>query len=161
MPSFDVISETDLQEVDNAVNQVRKEISTRYDFKDSKASIERNGAVITVLADDQYKLGAIHELLKARIVRRGLDPRCLDFAEPERASGDTLRQSIAVKQGIDKELAKQIGREIKDSKLKVQSAIQGEQVRITGKSRDELQSAMALIRGLKADRPLSFSNFRD
>jgi len=161
MPSFDVISETDLQEVDNAVNQVRKEISTRYDFKGSKASIERNGAVITVLADDQYKLGAIHELLKARIVRRGLDPRCLDFAESERASGDTLRQSIAVKQGIDKELAKQIGREIKDSKLKVQSSIQGEQVRITGKSRNDLQSAMALIRGLKADRPLSFSNFRD
>jgi cyclic-di-GMP-binding protein len=161
MPSFDVVSETDLQEVDNAINQVRKEIATRYDFKGSKASLERNDTVITVLADDQYKLGAIHELLKARIVRRGLDPKCLDFAEAGRASGDTLRQIVTIKQGIDKELAKQISREIKDSKLKIQSSIQGEQVRITGKSRDDLQSAMALIRGIKADRPLSFSNFRD
>jgi hypothetical protein len=161
MPSFDVVSETDLQEVDNAVNQVRKEIATRYDFKGSRASIERSDAVMTVIADDQYKLGAIHELLKARIVRRGLDPKCLDFAAAEHASGDTLRQLITVKQGIDKELAKQIVRAIKDSKLKVQAAIQGELVRVTGKNRDDLQSAIALIRGIKADRPLSFSNFRD
>ena len=161
MPSFDVVSETDLQEVDNAVNQVKKEITARYDFKGSKASIERSEAVLTVVADDEYKLGAIHELLKARIVRRGLDPKCLDFATPERASGDMLRQTITVKQGIDKELAKLITRQIKDSKLKVQSAIQGEQVRITGKNRDDLQAAMTLIRGLPADRPLAFINLRD
>ncbi|HXH65387.1 MAG TPA: YajQ family cyclic di-GMP-binding protein [Mariprofundaceae bacterium] len=161
MPSFDVVSETDMQEVDNAINQVKKEIMTRYDFKGSRASIERNDAVITVIADDQYKLGAIHELLKARVVRRGLDPKCLDFATAERASGDTLRQTITVKQGVDKELGKQITREIKDSKLKVQSSIQGEMVRITGKSRDDLQAAMALIRGIEADRPLSFTNLRD
>jgi uncharacterized protein YajQ (UPF0234 family) len=161
MPSFDVVSETDLQEVDNAVNQVKKEIIARYDFKGSKASIERTEAVITIVADDQYKLGAMHELLKARIVRRGLDAKCLDFATPERASGDMLRQTISVKQGIDKELAKVITRQIKDSKMKVQAAIQGEQVRVTGKNRDDLQAAMALIRGLPADRPLAFTNFRD
>jgi len=161
MPSFDVVSETDLQEVDNAVNQVKKEIVARYDFKGSKANIERAEAVITVLADDEYKLGAMHELLKARIVRRGLDPKCLDFATPERASGDMLRQLITVKQGIDKELAKQITRQIKDSKLKVQASIQGEQVRVTGKSRDDLQAAIALIKGMDADRPLAFINFRD
>ena len=161
MPSFDVVSETDLQEVDNAVQQVIKEIRTRYDFKGSKANIERTDALITVLADDEYKLGAIHELLKARIVRRGLDPKCLDFGTPERASGDMLRQLITVKHGIDQDLGKRINRAVKDSKLKVQSSIQGEQVRVTGKNRDDLQAAMALIRGLEADRPLAFNNFRD
>ena len=161
MPSFDVVSETDLQEVDNAVNQVKKEIIARYDFKGSKASMERQEAVITVIADDEYKLGAMHELLKARIVRRGLDPKCLDFATPERASGDMLRQTITVKQGIEQPVAKKIIAKIKEAKMKVEAQINGEKIRVTGKKRDDLQTAIAMLRKAEVEVPLQFENFRD
>lgn len=161
MPSFDIVCETDMQEVSNAVNQTRKEITTRYDFKHSNASIELEGETITVIGDDNNKLNTVTEILRGKLVRRQLEPKCLDYGEPEDASGGTKRQRIGIKQGVDKELAKKIVKKIKDGKMKVQAAIQGEQVRVTGKNRDDLQSAIALIKGMDTDRPLNFNNFRD
>lgn len=161
MPSFDVVSKTDLAEVGNAVQGVVREISTRFDFKGSKSSVEHNGAEITILADDTLKLKQLQELVKGYFVRRKLDPACLDWQTEEPASGNTVRQKILVKQGIDRETAKAIVKAIKDSKLKVQAAIQGDELRVTGKKRDELQEAIALTRTLKLDRPVQFVNFRE
>jgi len=161
MPSFDVVSKTDLNEVDNALQNIAREISTRFDFKNSKSKIERAESVLTLNADDQPKLKQMHELLKAHMVRRKIDPSALEFKDPERASGDMVRQEIVIKQGIDRELAKQLVKAIKDAKLKVQAAIQGDELRISGKKRDDLQEAIALIRTLKVEQPLQFVNFRD
>jgi len=163
MPSFDVVCETDMQEMDNAVNQVRKEIGTRYDFKGCQSSIElnRDQNTITVIGDDDYKLNTVTEILRGKLVRRKLDPKCLDYGDVEDASGGTKRQLVAIRQGVSTELAKQIVKAIKQEKMKVQTAIQGEQVRVSGKKRDDLQAVMALIRSMDADRPLSFTNFRD
>jgi uncharacterized protein YajQ (UPF0234 family) len=161
MPSFDVVSKTDLNEVDNALQNIAREIATRFDFKNSKSKIERAESVLTLNADDQPKLKQMHELLKAHMVRRKIEPSALEFKDPERAAGDMVRQEIVVKQGIDRELAKQIVKAIKDAKLKVQAAIQGDELRISGKKRDDLQEAIALIRTLKVEQPLQFVNFRD
>ena len=161
MPSFDVVSKTDLNEVDNALHNIEREIATRFDFKNSKSKIERQEAVLTLNADDQPKLKQMHELLKAHMVRRKIDPSALEFKDPERASGDMVRQEIVIKQGIDRELAKQLVKAIKDAKLKVQAAIQGDELRISGKKRDDLQEAIALIRTLKIEQPLQFVNFRE
>jgi len=161
MPSFDAVCETDMQEMDNAVNQTRKEITTRYDFKGSRSSIEMKDGVITIIGDDDYKLNTIAEILRGKLVRRNLDPKCLDYGEAEDASGGTRRQLITIKQGISQELAKKIVKAIKQEKMKVQAAIQGDQVRVTGKKRDDLQAVMALIRSMDTDRPITFTNFRD
>jgi uncharacterized protein YajQ (UPF0234 family) len=161
MPSFDIVSKTDLAEVDNAIQGVAREISTRFDFKGSKSTIERQEAVITIVADDKMKLTQMQELVKGYFVRRKLDPASLDFRTEEQASGNTVRQKVVVKQGIDRESAKEVVRAIKDSKLKVQAAIQGDELRVTGKKRDDLQEAIALVRGLKLDRPVQYVNFRD
>lgn len=161
MPSFDIVSKTDLAEVDNALDGVRREISTRFDFKGSKCSLERKDAAITLIADDEMKLRQVQELVRGYFVRRKLDPKALDFADSERASGNTVRQIVTVKQGIDRELAKTVVKAVKDSKLKVQAAIQGDELRITGKNRDDLQAVIALVRGLDADRPVQFVNFRE
>ncbi|NWF37000.1 YajQ family cyclic di-GMP-binding protein [Mariprofundus sp. KV] len=161
MPSFDIVSETDMQEMSNAVNQVVKEITTRYDFKGSKASIELSDKGITVVGDDINKLNTVTELLRAKLVRRNLEPSCLEYGDPQDASGGTKRQEISIKQGVSTELAKKIVKKIKDEKMKVQASIQGDQVRVTGKKRDDLQAAMALVKGVESDRPLSFTNFRD
>jgi uncharacterized protein YajQ (UPF0234 family) len=161
MPSFDIVCEIDMQEMDNAVNQVRKEIATRYDFKHSKASIALEDGVVKLTGDDINNLNTVCEILRAKMVRRKLDPKSLAYGEPENASGDTKRQIISIKQGVDKDLAKKIVKAIKQEKMKVQAAIQGEQVRVTGKKRDDLQAVMALVRAMDADRPLSFTNFRD
>ena len=161
MPSFDIVSRTDLAEVDNAVRNIQREIGTRFDFKGSKSSIERAEAVLTVIADDDLKLKQIHELIKAHFTRRGVDAKALDFKTPEKASGNLVRQTIVVKQGIDAELAKRIVKEIKGSKLKVQAAIQGDELRVSGKKRDDLQEAIALLRGLDLGLPLQYVNFRD
>jgi uncharacterized protein YajQ (UPF0234 family) len=161
MPSFDIVSKTDLNEVDNALRNIEREIATRFDFKDSKSRIERLESVLTIHADDQPKLKQMHELLKGHLVRRKLDPAALEFKDPERAAGDTVRQVVTVKQGVDRELAKRLVKEIKDSKLKVQCAIQGDELRVSGKKRDDLQAAIAHIRGLKIEQPLQFVNFRD
>ena len=161
MPSFDIVSKTDLNEVDNALRNIEREIATRFDFKDSKSRIERQESVLTIHADDQPKLKQMHELLKAHLVRRKVDPAALEFKDPERASGDMVRQEVTVKQGVDRELAKRLVKEIKDSKLKVQCAIQGDELRVSGKKRDDLQGAIAHIRSLKIEQPLQFVNFRD
>jgi uncharacterized protein YajQ (UPF0234 family) len=161
MPSFDIVSKTDLSEVDNALANIAREIATRFDFKGSKSRIEREAATLTLHADDPGKLKQMHELLKAHLVRRKVEPSALDFKEPEKAAGDTLRQEILVKQGVDKDLAKRLVKEIKDSKLKVQASIQGDELRISGKKRDDLQQVIALVRGLKIEQPLQFVNFRE
>ena len=161
MPSFDIVCETDMQEMDNAINQVKKEITTRYDFKNSNASIELEGHLITVCGDDEHKLDTVTEILRGKLVRRNLDPKCLEYGKKEDASGSSRRQKITIKQGISQELAKKIVKAVKDQKMKVQASIQGEQVRVTGKKRDDLQACMSLVRGMDADRPLHFTNFRD
>jgi cyclic-di-GMP-binding protein len=161
MPSFDVVSKLDLAEVDNALAGISREIGTRFDFKGSKCSIERQEGALTILADDDLKLKQMHELLKTYLTRRKVDAGSLDFKTPEKASGNAVRQTVALRQGIDKELAKRLVREIKDSKLKVQVAIQGDELRVTGKKRDDLQAAIAHLRGLKIEQPLQYVNFRE
>lgn len=161
MPSFDIVSEVNLQEVDNAINQTAKEIGTRYDFKGSKSKVEHEGAVITVVADDDYKLEQVIEVLKEKLVRRKIEPGVLDFAKPEQASGNLIRQVITVKQGVDTELAKKIVKMIKGSKVKVQAAIQGDAVRVTGKKRDDLQEIIAKVKEAGFELPLQYINFRD
>ena len=161
MPSFDIVSRLDLAEVDNALAGIAREIATRYDFKDSKSAVTREEGAITVLADDELKLKQLHELLKVHLTRRKVDAGALDFKPAEKASGNMMRQTVALRQGIDRELAKQIVTAIKQAKLKVQTAIQGDELRVTGKKRDDLQEAIALIRGLKIEQPLQYENFRD
>jgi uncharacterized protein YajQ (UPF0234 family) len=161
VPSFDIVSRVDLAEVDNAVAGINREIATRFDFKGSKCNIERKEGEITVVADDDLKLKQMHELIKVHLTRRKVEPGALDYQNPEKAAGNTLRQTIALRQGIDATLARQLVREIKDSKLKVQAAVQGGEVRITGKKRDDLQEAIALVRGLKIEQPLQYLNFRE
>ena len=161
MPSFDIVSKTDLTEVDNALAGMRREIETRFDFKGSRCSIERKDNALTIIADDELKLRQMHELLKTYMARRKLDVGALEFKDPEKASGNTLRQIVNVRQGIDQALAKKIVKAIKDSKLKVQAAIQGDELRVSGKKRDDLQAAIALVKGLKIEQPLQYVNFRD
>ena len=161
MPSFDIVSKTDLAEVDNALDGVRREIATRFDFKGSKCELERKDEAITLTADDELKLRQVQELVRGYFARRKLDPKALDFADSQRAAGNTVRQVVTVKQGIDRELAKSIVKAVKDSKVKVQAAIQGDELRISGKKRDDLQAIITLVRGLDADRPVQFINFRE
>jgi len=161
MPSFDIVSKTDLTEVDNAVAGVVREVAQRFDFKGSKCSIERSDDTLTILADDDLKLKQMHELLRGYFARRKLDAGALDFKPPEKASGNMVRQQVVVKQGIDRDLAKTIIKAIKDSKQKVQAAIQGDELRVTGKKIDDLQATIALVRGLKIEQPLQYVNFRD
>jgi len=161
MPSFDVVCETDMQEMDNAVNQTHKEITTRYDFKGSKANITLSDEGITIIGDDDYKLNTVTEILRAKLVRRNLDSKCLEYGEVEDASGSVKRQMLSIKQGISQELAKTVIKAIKQEKMKVQAVIQGDQIRISGKKRDDLQAVMALIKGMDTDRPVKFVNFRD
>jgi uncharacterized protein YajQ (UPF0234 family) len=161
MPSFDVVSKLDLAEVDNALAGMRREIGTRFDFKGSKCSIERAEGALTVLADDELKLKQMHELLKVYLTRRKVDPGALDFKPPEKASGNALRQTIALRQGIDKELAKRLVKELKDSKLKVQPSVQGDELRVSGKKRDDLQAAIARLRALAVDQPLQYVYLRE
>ena len=161
MPSFDIVSKTDLSEVDNALHGMVREIGQRFDFKGSKCTIERLENVLTVNADDALKLKQMHELLKTHLTRRKLDAGALEFKEPEKATGNTVRQTVIVRQGVAADLAKRIVREIKDGKLKVQVAIQGDELRVSGKKRDDLQAAIQLVRGLKIEQPLQYVNFRD
>ena len=161
MPSFDIVSKTEIAEVDNALDGVTREIGQRYDFKGSHCSIERKENELTLLADDDLKLKQMHELLVVHFTRRKLDSGALDYGTPEKAAGNTVRQVITVKQGIDKELAKKITKAIKDSKMKVQASIQGDELRVTGKKIDDLQAAIALVKGMKIEQPLQYINFRD
>jgi uncharacterized protein YajQ (UPF0234 family) len=161
MPSFDIVSKTDLAEVDNALAGITREIGQRFDFKGSKCTIERKDDIITVLADDDTKLKHMHEFLAVHFTRRNVDPKCLDYKPVQKASGDSVRQEVVVKQGIDKEVAKTLIKAIKDSKIKVQVAIQGDELRVTGKKRDELQEVIALVKKIPVELPLQYLNFRD
>jgi uncharacterized protein YajQ (UPF0234 family) len=161
MPSFDVVSRIDMAEVDNAIAGVMREISTRFDFKGSQSSVKREESALIVVADDSLKLKQMQELVKGYLTRRKVDAGVLDFAEPEKAAGNTLRQTVTLRQGIDRDLAKKLVQAIKDAKLKVQAAIQGDELRISGKKRDDLQAAIAQLRALKQDQPLQYVNFRD
>lgn len=161
MPSFDIVSQTDLNEVDNALANMAREMEQRYDFKGSSCRAEREGAEITINADDDLKLRQMHELLQGHFARRKLDAGVLDYKTPEAAAGQALRQKAAIRQGIDRELAKKLVKELKASKLKVQVAVQGDELRVTGKKRDDLQAAIAHVKGLKVDLPLQFVNMRD
>jgi uncharacterized protein YajQ (UPF0234 family) len=163
MPSFDIVSEVNLQEVDNAVNQTVKEISTRFDFRGSKSSVEfdKNEKKIKILADDELKLRSIHQLLEQKLVKRSVDLRLLDYGKQIEGSGNALRQEVTLKNGIDKEEAKKIIKLIKDSKIKVQAQIQDEQVRVTGKSIDDLQETIRTLRAAtEIGLPLQFINMR-
>ncbi|HYL34006.1 MAG TPA: YajQ family cyclic di-GMP-binding protein [Stellaceae bacterium] len=161
MPSFDIVSRLDLAEVDNALAGLARELVTRFDFKGSKSAVSREELALTILADDELKLRQLEELLKGHMTRRKVDATALDFKPAEKAAGQMLRQTVLLKQGIDADLAKSIVRAIKDSKLKVQTAIQGEELRVSGKKRDDLQAAIQLVRGLKISQPLQYVNFRD
>jgi uncharacterized protein YajQ (UPF0234 family) len=161
MPSFDIVSRTELPEVDNAVQMAMREIGTRYDFKGSACSIERADTVLTIKADDDFKLKQVQELLRGHLARRRVDGGAFDFATPEKAAGNTLRQTVTIKQGIERELAQKVVKELKAAKLKVQVAIQGDELRISGKKRDDLQSAIAHVKGLEIEQPLQYVNFRD
>lgn len=161
MPSFDIVSKTNMAEVDNALAGIQREIDQRFDFKGSKCSVERKESDIAVLADDDMKLKQMQELLRVHMTRRHVDPGFLDFKTTEKAAGNTVRQVVTVRQGVDKDLAKRLVKEIKDAKLKVQASIQGDEVRVSGKKRDDLQEAIALIKGLGIEQPLQFVNFRD
>jgi uncharacterized protein YajQ (UPF0234 family) len=161
VPSFDIVSRIELAEVDNALAGIMREIGTRFDFKGSKCKIERQEGVLSVLADDELKLKQMHELLKVHMTRRKVDPAALEYKPPEKASGNMLKQTIRLRQGVDADLAKQVIREIKDKKLKVQVAVQGDELRVTGKKRDDLQAAIAVARGMKIEQPLQYINFRD
>ena len=161
MPSFDVVSEVDLVEVRNALEQANKEISTRYDFKGSDARIEQNDKVLTAFADAEFQLDQVKDILIAKLAKRNVDVRCLDYGKLEKVSGNKVKQAITVKEGVDSELAKKIVKLLKDSKLKVQASIQGEAVRVNGAKRDVLQEAIALVRKSITDFPLQYQNFRD
>jgi uncharacterized protein YajQ (UPF0234 family) len=160
MPSFDVVSKVDLQEVDNAINQTRKEIEQRYDFKGTHNEISLEKDAINILGADDYKLDAVIDVLKGKLVRRNLSPKCLDFGKKEPASGGAMRQRIAIVQGISKEKGKDVIKAIKDSKLKVQAQIMEDQLRVTGKQIDDLQAVIALLKGQDFGIELQYINFR-
>jgi len=161
MPSFDTVCEADLVEVRNAVDNTTKEIGTRFDFKGTAAAIELKEKDITLIGDAEFQLAQIEDVLRNKMTKRGVDVRFLDRGDVQKMGGDKVKQVIKVRNGIETEVSKKIQRMIKDSKLKLQASIQGDAVRISGGKRDDLQTAMALIRKDIADLPLSFNNFRD
>ncbi len=160
MPSFDVVSEVDKHEVTNAVDQANREISTRYDFKGVDATFEQKELVVTLSADSDNQLDHMRDMLVTKLVKRGIDTNCMDVGKLEK-SGMKAKRDITLKAGIDTPTAKKIVKMIKDKKFKVQAAIQGEQVRVTGKKRDDLQEVMGFLRGEDIGLPLQFDNFRD
>jgi uncharacterized protein YajQ (UPF0234 family) len=160
MPSFDIVSEADVQEVRNAVDQANREIGTRFDFKGVNASFELADGEIRMLAEQEFQLGQMLDILRQKLVKRGVELAALDVDEPV-TSLNAARQRIGIKRGIDGDTAKRMVKALKASKLKVQAQIQGDQVRVTGKKRDDLQEAIALLKQSDWDRPLQFSNFRD
>ena len=161
MPSFDIVSQVDRQEVKNAVEQTNKEISTRFDFKGSDARVEQNDLALTVFADDEFKLGQVLDVLRGRLAKRNVDTRALEPGTIEKISGDKVKRPVTVKVGVPQEKGKQIQKLIKDSKLKVAASIQGDAVRVSGGKRDDLQAAIQLVKKSVADLPLQFINFRE
>ncbi len=161
MPSFDIVSEVNLSEVDNAIHNVMREIAVRYDFKGSKSTVEHEDGVIKVFADDDLKLKQMQEILRGNLHKRGVEPGQLDYQKTESAAGQSVRQNITLKAGIDKETAKKIVKAIKGAKLKIQVSIQGDSLRVTGKKRDDLQQAIQFVKNLGYEQPFQYKNFRD
>ena len=161
MPSFDIVSEVNEVEVRNALDQANKEISTRFDFKGSDARIDYKEKVLTLFADDDFKLKQVTDILTGKLAKRQVDVRSLKFGDTEKISGNKVKQAVTVRTGVEQELAKKIQRLVKDSKLKVQASIQGDTVRVSGAKRDELQNAIALVKKSITDFPLQYQNFRD
>jgi uncharacterized protein YajQ (UPF0234 family) len=161
MPSFDVVSEANMVEVKNGVDQANKEIGTRFDFKGSDARVEQKERELTAFADSEFQLDQVRDVLTGRLVKRNVDVRFLDSGKIEKIGGDKVRQVIKIRNGIESDAAKKIVRVIKDSKMKLQASIQGDAVRVAGAKRDDLQGAMALLRKEVADLPLEFNNVRD
>jgi hypothetical protein len=161
MPTFDVVSEVDKQEVRNAVDQTNKEVSTRFDFKGSDARVEQADYQLTVFADDEFKLEQVLDIFRTKLTKRDVDVRCLDKGQPEKVSGNKAKQVVTVKTGIETELAKKIVKYIKDSKLKAQASIQGDVVRVSSAKKDVLQEAIQLIKKTIDNFPVQFQNFRD
>lgn len=160
MPSFDIVSELDAHEVSNAVDQANREVQNRYDFKGVDARFELNDQLVTLWAEGDFQLQQMRDVLRAKMTSRKIDVRCWDIKNPEK-SNMKARQEIVLQQGLDQAISKKITKMIKDKKMKVQAQIQGEQVRVTGKKRDDLQAVMAMLREAELELPLQFNNFRD
>lgn len=160
MPSFDVVSEIDMHELSNAVDQANREVGTRFDFKGTESTFQLKESEITMESGSEFQLKQMLDILHNKVVKRGLDIACLEAQTPETA-GKRARQKVIARQGIDKDLARKIVKLVKDSKLKVQAAIQGEQVRVSGKNRDDLQQVIAVLKQAKIELPLQYTNFRD
>ena len=158
--SFDIVSKTDMQEVVNAVHQAQKEIETRFDFKGSKSSLDLQGEEIVVIGDDEFKLTSVIDILQSKLVKRNVALKSLDYGKIESASQGTVRQTIKIKQGISQDVAKQIVKAVKDSKIKVQASIQGDQVRVAGKDKDDLQNVIQLLKSQDYPVDLQFVNYR-
>ena len=161
MPSFDIVSEVNQVEVNNAVDQCNKEVTNRFDFKGSDARVEQKERELTAFADDDFKLSQVRDVMIGKFAKRGVDVRFLDIGDVQKIGGDKVKQLITVRHGVPSDHAKKIVRLIKDSKLKVQASIQGDTVRVTGAKRDDLQSAIALLKKEVTDLPLAYQNFRD
>jgi uncharacterized protein YajQ (UPF0234 family) len=160
MPSFDVVSEIDQHELTNAIDQANREINNRFDFKGTDSKIEMVDNVLTIISSSEFQVKQIQDILEGKVTKRGIDIRCLDYGEILE-NNNQARQAVNIKKGVDQELARKIVKMIKSSKLKTQAAIQGDQVRITGKKRDDLQATIAEIKAAKFDVPLQYTNFRD
>ena len=161
MPSFDVVSRTDLMEVDNAINGVRREINQRFDLSGTKCDIDRTDNTLTMIADDTMKMSQLEELLRKYLARRKVDQRALDFKTPQAASGGSIRQAIDIRQGIDADLGRKISKAVRGTKLKVQLTIQGNELRVSSKQRDELQVTIEFIKDMNVEQPLQYVNFRE
>ena len=161
MPSFDIVSEVNEVEVRNALDQVNKELGTRFDFKGSDARVEYKDKTLTLFGDDDFKLKQVTDILTAKLAKRQVDVRSLKYGDVEKISGNKVKQAVTVRTGVEQELAKKIVKLVKDSKLKVQASIQGDSLRVTSAKRDELQNAIALVRKSITDFPLQYQNFRD
>jgi cyclic-di-GMP-binding protein len=161
MPSFDVVSEANLVEVRNAIEQSNKEVGTRFDFKGSDARVEQKERELTLFADSEFQLGQVRDIVNGKMTKRGVDIRFLDVGKVEKIGGDKVKQVVKIKNGIESDVAKKIVKTIKDAKMKVQAGIQGDAVRISGAKRDDLQAAIALVKKSVTDTPLDFNNFRD
>lgn len=160
MPSFDVVSEVDHHELTNAVDQMNREISNRYDFKGSNAKVELKAPLLNIEAENEFQIKQMHDIIYKKLASRSIDTACLEQGKIEER-GMRAYQTITVREGVDKDLARKIVKMIKDTKMKVQAAIQGEQVRVTGKKRDDLQSVIEMLKGSEIELPLQFTNFRD
>ncbi len=163
MPSFDIVNETDIQKMDNAINTARKEITSRYDFSSSKTTLELDKKLleIQIMTENDMRMKAVQDIMISRVMKQGIDPACLDFGKEHYASGNMIRKDVKIKKGVDKETAKKLVKIIKDSGKKVQASIMDEQVRVTGKKLDELQEVIALVKTQDLELPLQFVNFRN